>query len=86
MVESGLRDFEVVLYSGIMGPKGMDRAIVNRLNAEFAKVVQAPEIKNVYEKIGADPLAMTPEAFEKATRAEIARLAPVVKASGAKVE
>ncbi len=86
MMEAGLRNFEIVLYSGVVGPKGMDRALVNRLNAEFAKVVQAPEIKNVYEKIGADPIAMTPEAFEKATRAEIAKLAPVVKASGAKVD
>ena len=86
MVEAGLRDFEIVLYSGIMGPKGMDAALVKRINAEFAKVVQAPEIRNVYEKIGADPLAMTPQAFEKATQAEIAKLAPVVKASGAKVD
>ena len=86
MVESGLRNFEIVLYSGIMGPKGMDRALASRLNGEFAKVVQAPEIRNVYEKIGADPITMTPEAFEKATQAEIAKLAPVVKASGAKVD
>lgn len=86
MIEAGLRNFEIVLYSGIMGPKGMDRALVNRINAEFAKVVQAPEIKNVYDKIGADPLAMTPAEFEKRTAAEIAKLAPVVKASGAKVD
>ena len=59
MIESGLRDFEIVLYSGILGPKGMDRALVRRINAEFAKVLQAPEIRNVYEKIGADPIAMT---------------------------
>lgn len=86
MIESGLRDFEIVLYSGIMGPKGMDRMLVRRLNAEFAKVVQAPEIRNVYEKIGAEPLAMTAEEFEKRTQAEIAKLGPVVKASGAKVD
>jgi tripartite-type tricarboxylate transporter receptor subunit TctC len=86
MIEAGLRDFDIVLYSGIMGPKGMDRGLINRLNAEFAKVVQAPEIKNVYEKIGADPIAMTPQAFEKATEVEIAKLAPIVKASGAKVD
>ena len=86
MIESGLRDFEIVLYSGILGPKGMDRALVRRINAEFAKVLQAPEIRNVYDKIGADPIAMTPEAFEKATQAEIAKLAPIVKASGAKVD
>jgi tripartite-type tricarboxylate transporter receptor subunit TctC len=86
MIEAGLRDFEIVLYSGIMGPKGMDRSLINRINAEFARVVQAPEIRNVYEKIGADPIAMTPEEFEKRTVAEIAKLGPVVKASGAKVD
>ena len=86
MSEAGVPNFEIVLYSGIMAPKGMDRALVRRLNSEFAKVVQVPEIRNVYEKIGADPLAMSPEAFERATIAEIGKLAPVVKASGAKVD
>ncbi len=86
MIESGLRDFEVVLYSGILAPKGMDPALVKRLNAEFARVVQAPEIRNVYEKIGADPIAMTPEEFKAATVREIAKLGPMVKASGAKVD
>jgi tripartite-type tricarboxylate transporter receptor subunit TctC len=86
MIEAGLPNFEIVLYSGIMGPKGMDAALVRRLNAEFAKVVQVPEIRNVYEKIGADPLAMTPQEFEKRTIAEIAKFGPLVKASGAKVD
>jgi tripartite-type tricarboxylate transporter receptor subunit TctC len=86
MIESGLPNFEIVLYSGILGPKGMDRSIVSRLNTELAKAVQAPEIRNVYEKIGADPISMSPDAFEKATVAEIAKLGPVVKASGAKVD
>jgi tripartite-type tricarboxylate transporter receptor subunit TctC len=86
MIEAGLPNFEIVLYSGIMGPKGMDRALVRRINTEFAKVVQVPEIKNVYEKIGADPIAMSPEEFEKRTAEEIAKLGPVVKASGAKVD
>jgi tripartite-type tricarboxylate transporter receptor subunit TctC len=86
MIEAGLPNFEIVLYSGIMAPKGMDRSLVRRINAEFAKVVQVPEITNVYEKIGAEPLAMSPEEFEKRTADEIAKLAPVVKASGAKVD
>jgi len=86
MVEAGVPNFEIVLYSGIMGPKGMDAALVRRLNAEFAKVVQAPEIKNVYENIGADPLAMPPQEFQKRTVDEIAKFGPVVKASGAKVD
>jgi tripartite-type tricarboxylate transporter receptor subunit TctC len=86
MIEAGLKDFEIVLYSGIMGPKGMDRALINRINGEFAKVVRVPEIKKVYDNIGADPIAMTPEEFLKKTEGEIAKLGPVVKASGAKVD
>ena len=86
MIESGLPNFEIVLYSGVLAPKGLDRAIVRRLNTEFARAVQAPEMQTVWANIGADPIAMTPEAFEKATAAEIAKLGPVVKASGAKVD
>ena len=86
MIESGLPNFEIVLYSGVLAPKGMDRALVRRINAEFAKAVQAPEMQPVWRNIGADPIATSPEEFERQTAAEIAKLAPVVKASGAKVD
>jgi tripartite-type tricarboxylate transporter receptor subunit TctC len=86
MIEAGLPNFEIVLYSGVLGPKGMDPALVRRLNAEFAKAVKAPEMQQVWQNIGADPLVMSPEEFEKRTAAEIAKLAPVVKASGAKID
>jgi tripartite-type tricarboxylate transporter receptor subunit TctC len=86
MIESGLKDFDVVLYSGVLGPKGMDPAVVKKLNAAFAATVRAPEIQKVYEQIGADAIVMTPEEFLKKTEAEIAKLAPMVKASGAKVD
>ena len=86
MMEAGLPNFEIVLYSGVLAPKGMSRAIVQRLNTEFARAVQAPEMQPVWANIGADPIAISPEQFEKATAAEIAKLAPVVKASGAKVD
>jgi tripartite-type tricarboxylate transporter receptor subunit TctC len=86
MIEAGLPNFDIVLYSGILAPKDMDRALVRRINAEFAKAVQAPELQQVWQNIGADPIAMSPEAFEAATVREIAKLGPVVKASGAKVD
>jgi tripartite-type tricarboxylate transporter receptor subunit TctC len=86
MIEAGLPSFEIVLYSGILGPKGMDRALVRRLNDEFAKAVRSSEMQLVWQNLGADPIVMTPEAFEAATAREIAKLAPVVKASGARLE
>jgi len=86
MIEAGLPNFEIVLYSGILGPRSMDRALVRRLNAEFARAVQSSEMQPVWQNIGAEPIVMTPEAFEAATAREIVKLAPVVKASGAKLE
>ena len=86
MIEAGLEGFEVVLYSGIMGPKGMDPAIVRRLNAEFAKAVNSDEIRKVYDNLGADALLGTPQALADLVSKEITKLAPVVRASGAKVD
>ena len=86
MIEAGMPGFEIVLYSGVLGPKGMDPALVRRLNAEFAKAVKAPEMQPVWANIGADPLVMSPEEFQIRTQSEITKLAPVVKASGAKVD
>jgi tripartite-type tricarboxylate transporter receptor subunit TctC len=86
MMEAGVPNFDITLYSGVLGPKGMDRALVQRINTEFAKIVQAPEIKTVYENLGAEPMVMTPEEFEAATVREIGKLGPIVKGSGAKVE
>jgi tripartite-type tricarboxylate transporter receptor subunit TctC len=86
MGEAGVPNFELVLYTGILGPKGMDPAIVRRLNAEFAKAVQSDDIRKVYENLGADPMAIAPEAFGEMIVKEMARFAPLVKASGAKVD
>src|SRR5205823_3258372 len=84
MIEAGIPRFEVVLYSGVLGPKGMDAAVVRKLNAEFAKVVATEDFKVVFQKLGADAITSTPEAFRDMLEREIAKLAPVVKASGAK--
>jgi tripartite-type tricarboxylate transporter receptor subunit TctC len=86
MIEAGLPNFDIVLYSGVLAPKGMDRAIVQRLNAAFAAAVRAPEMQKVFELIGADAIVMSPGEFEAATAREITKLAPIVKASGAKLE
>src|SRR4051795_977581 len=73
MIESGLKDFDIVLYSGVLGPKGMDRAVVRKLNAEFAKAALSPEMKAVWQNLGADPIVMSPEESETATAREIAK-------------
>ena len=86
MSEAGVPNFDVVLYSGILGPKGMDAAVVRKLNGELARALQSEEMKKVYESLGADPISVTPEVFAEMMAKDIARYAPVVKASGARVD
>jgi tripartite-type tricarboxylate transporter receptor subunit TctC len=86
MIEAGVPRFEIVLYSGVLGPANMPPAVVSRLNAEFAKVVASPEIREVYGRLGADPIQTTPEQFGARLLEDIAKFGPVVKSSGAKVD
>jgi tripartite-type tricarboxylate transporter receptor subunit TctC len=86
MVEAGLPGFEIVLYSGILAPPGLNPSLARRLQAEFAKVVREPETRAVYESIGAEPITNSPEELRAMMASEIGKLAPVVKASGARVD
>jgi tripartite-type tricarboxylate transporter receptor subunit TctC len=86
MIEAGMPNFDVVVYTGILAPAGTPAPIIQRLNEEFAKAVASDEIKNVYEKVGADAITNTPEAFRVMIAQQIAAMAPLVRASGAKAD
>ena len=86
MGEAGLKGYEMVLYSGIIGPAGIPAPIVGRLNAEIGKVIRSPELKPVLDNVGADPVTMTPEQFSKHLAAEIEKLGKIVRAVGARVD
>lgn len=83
VAESGLPGFDVVLYSGVLGPARLPAAIVNKLNAEFAKAVNAPEVKTVYASLGVDAITDTPAEFAAHIAADIDKLGKAVRASGA---
>jgi tripartite-type tricarboxylate transporter receptor subunit TctC len=86
MKEAGLKDFELVLYSGILAPRGVPQAIVEKLNAEFGRAVRSPEVQNVYGKVGALPVTSTPEEFAAHIQLEMAKLGKLVQLSGARID
>lgn len=69
---------EVVLYSGLMGPKGMPPAIVERLGAEVKKALASPEMKATLANAGADDLASTPAEFAALMKVESEKMAKAV--------
>ena len=84
--EAGLKGYEMVLYSGILGPAGMPREIVSRLNSEIGKAIQSPQLKPILDKVGAEPVTMTPEQFAKHLRSEMDKLGKIVRSVGARVD
>ena len=86
VAEGGLKGFDVVLYSGVLGPAGMAPAVVNKLNAEFIKAVNAPEVKTVYAGLGVDAITDTPAEFAAHIAADIEKLGKAVRASGARLD
>jgi len=62
------------------------REIVARLSAEFAKMMQAGEMRERLAALGVQPLTSTPERFGEFLKDEVARWAAVVKESGARAD
>jgi tripartite-type tricarboxylate transporter receptor subunit TctC len=84
--EAGVPGYESGIWLGFMAPAGTPRPVLDRLNAEINKVINAPEVKEAWNKQGAIPMGMSVDAFDKFLREEIVKWAKVVKASGAKVD
>lgn len=80
-----LPGFNMVLYSGIMGPAGIPAEIVNRINATVATIMKDPATRKFYEGIGAEPVEMTPQAFATQMKKLIQEMGVAVKESGASV-
>ena len=84
--ESGYKGFDAVTWFGLLGPAGTPKDVVAKLNAEFNKALQQPELRKKLGDEGADAAGGTPEQFAALIKDDIARWGKVVKESGAKVD
>lgn len=73
---------EVLLYSGLMGPKGMSPAIVERLGAEVKRALASPEMKLTLANAGAEDMHSTPAEFAALMKVEAEKMAKAVQVAG----
>jgi tripartite-type tricarboxylate transporter receptor subunit TctC len=85
-VAEALPGFEVVGWYGILGPAGMPKPLVARLNQELVKILNQPDIRERILADGAEPVGSAPEDFRQFLLADVTKWARVVKESGAKFE
>ncbi len=84
--DDGVPKYEALIWLGMMAPAGTPDAIVQRLNTEINKIVNAPDVKATWAKQGAVAMSMTAPAFAKYVADDVAKWATIVKASGAKAD
>ena len=86
VAEAGVPGYEAATWTGVIGPAGMPRAIVLRLNAAINQAIAAPSFLARFAQIGDEPAGGTPEEFAETIRRDSAKWAEVVKRSGAKID
>lgn len=82
--ELGYPGMDIALWYGVVAPGGTPASIVQRLNAELAKILDMPDIRKTLTEQGADLQGGTPEDFAAFMRNEFARWSVVVMKAGIK--
>jgi tripartite-type tricarboxylate transporter receptor subunit TctC len=86
VAQAGVPGYEATLWHGLIGPKGMPNAIVERINTEVTRVLQLKEAASQLQNDGVTPAGGSPEAFREAIRREIEVWRKVVHDAGIKAE
>jgi tripartite-type tricarboxylate transporter receptor subunit TctC len=86
VAESGLPGFDFNLWTGLLGPAKMPKDVKEKIAREVARILALQDVKERLLIQGATPHSMSPVEFDVFIKAEVGRLAKVVKASGAKAD
>jgi len=85
--EQGLKGFECYTWNAILAPAGTPKPIVDKLNAAANKALADPAVIDSLKKAGIDPTpGSTPQTTADFVKTELAKWAPIIKASGAQVD
>ncbi len=86
VAEAGVPGYEVILWHGLIGPKAMPKAIVDRLNSEAGQILKSKAMEELLAADGVSPAGGTPEKFHATIKTDIERWRKVVQQAGIKAE
>jgi tripartite-type tricarboxylate transporter receptor subunit TctC len=86
VAESGYPEYEVTNWHGLVGPKGLPKDVVNRLNAEINELPKSEEMRKQLAADGLEPAGGSPAQFAEIVRNEISRWNEVIRQAGIKLE
>lgn len=86
VAEAAIPGFEFDLWFGVLAPAKTPKPLKDLISQEIRRIVELPDVKERMLTQGAVAKTSTPEEFDKFIRAEVERLAPIIKASGARAD
>jgi tripartite-type tricarboxylate transporter receptor subunit TctC len=86
IAEAGVPGYQATIWTGMLGPPKLPRPIVDRLNQETVRIVQAPEFKERLLTMGSDAAGTRPEEWGKFIETEMIKWGKIAKAAGLKPE
>lgn len=86
VAEAGVPGYEMLIWNALFAPRDTRPDIVARLNAEVVRILEAPEVREAFSRLGGDAGSSSPERLRAYVESEWAKMAKVVAASGAKID
>jgi tripartite-type tricarboxylate transporter receptor subunit TctC len=84
--EAGLPGFVGNSWQGVMAPAKTPKAIIDKLSAEYARILRTPEVRDTLQKMGAEPMIGSAEQFAALIKADLVRYAKLIKDAKIKLE
>lgn len=84
--EAGVKDFEILNVTGLVGPAGMDPRVVARLHEAAFKALADPKVKEGFAKLGVEVVGSTPSEFAAFIKEDLDRWARVIKQANIKIK
>jgi tripartite-type tricarboxylate transporter receptor subunit TctC len=81
-----VKGVEAAVIAGVLAPAATPRAVIERLNAEFARAVDSPKAREIFAVNAAEAMKASPEAMQRSLEEDVKTWAEVVKATGVKLQ
>ena len=86
LAEAGVPGFEMSTWYGLYVTAGTPKAVVERLQAETAKILKLPDVQTKLKGLGGEPGNVSPEQFAALNKAEYERFGKLIKDANIKID
>jgi tripartite-type tricarboxylate transporter receptor subunit TctC len=84
--ESGLPDFDVTIWYGLLAPAGLPATVTEKMRAGVVAVLSRPDVKSQFATLGVQPFQIAGPQFDALLKADSEKYGAIIKAGGIKLE